>query len=81
MCKKKKKNSSSDTSPGLGLKAGTILGRQRAALKASKYHAKFFFSLCIPSVCLIFVAMREEGRGERGRKGEEREGEEITQQK
>lgn len=60
----KRGHSSSNTSPGLGLKAGAVWKRRAAALEASKCCSKFFFSSCIPSVHLIFVAVKEEGGGE-----------------
>lgn len=60
----RRNHSSSSTSPGLALKAGTVWKRKAAALEASKCCAKFFFSSCIPSVHLIFVALKEEGGGE-----------------
>lgn len=59
-----KKSSSSETSSGLG----TTWRRQGVVLEASKCLGKLFPSLCIPSVYLIFVAVTEQGGGERGRR-------------
>lgn len=63
----KRNHSSSETSPGLGLKVGATWRRQGVVSEASNCHEKVFSSLCIPSVYLTFVAVRKQGRGGRER--------------
>lgn len=61
-------HSSSETSLRLGLKIETMWRRQGVVLKANKCDGKVFSSLCIPSVYLTLVTVREQGGEERGRR-------------